>query len=204
MINLLNEKLKHPYFHTEWTVIGYENGKLQCVSDKSSTTEWITREYGLELYAEDQKRRADELEKENDILKHNIRVELDSNRNMYIRMCEEKLHADELSESNKWLLCSVDNLHDAIEELRASDTSNLITYIRCQINGKWTNLGLIAEEDEIKEHFEFVEGLLKEKERADELEHLIENYLYANRDSDVYAIQSEEEFREKYEKLKSR
>lgn len=48
--------------------------------------------------------------------------------------------------------------------------NEVVTYIRCQINGKWTNLGLIAEEDEIQEHFEFVEGLLKEKQRADELE----------------------------------
>lgn len=48
--------------------------------------------------------------------------------------------------------------------------NEVATYIRCQINGKWTNLGLIAEEGEIQEHFEFVEGLLKEKQRADELE----------------------------------
>lgn len=43
---------------------------------------------------EQQKQRADELEKQNDILKHNIRVELDSNRNMYIGMCEQKQRAD--------------------------------------------------------------------------------------------------------------
>lgn len=48
--------------------------------------------------------------------------------------------------------------------------TEVVTYIRCQINGKWTNLGLIAEEDEIQEHFEFVEGLLKEKQRTDQLE----------------------------------
>ncbi|TDL40565.1 hypothetical protein EVU91_01355 [Macrococcoides bohemicum] len=46
-----------------------------------------------DMYIE-QKQRADELEKQNDILKHNIRVELDSNRNMYISMCEEKQRAD--------------------------------------------------------------------------------------------------------------
>lgn len=43
---------------------------------------------------EQQKQRADELEKQNDILKHNIRVELDSSRDMYIGMCEQKLRAD--------------------------------------------------------------------------------------------------------------
>ncbi|TDM12673.1 hypothetical protein ERX55_10480 [Macrococcus bovicus] len=42
-----------------------------------------------------QRQRADELEKENDILKHNIRVELDSSRNMFSRMCKEKQRADE-------------------------------------------------------------------------------------------------------------
>ncbi len=41
-----------------------------------------------------QKQRADELEKQNDILKHNIRVELDSSRHMYIGMCEQKQRAD--------------------------------------------------------------------------------------------------------------
>ncbi|TDM49978.1 hypothetical protein ETI06_05755 [Macrococcoides goetzii] len=46
-----------------------------------------------QLY-EQQKLRADELEKQNDILKHNIRVELDSSRNMYIGMCEQKHRAD--------------------------------------------------------------------------------------------------------------
>lgn len=45
-----------------------------------------------------------------------------------------------------------------------------VTYIRCQINGKWTNLGIVAEENDIQEHFEFVEDLLNEKLRADELE----------------------------------
>ncbi|TDM39873.1 hypothetical protein ETI10_10540 [Macrococcoides goetzii] len=51
----------------------------------------------IALYAKEnneQKQRADELKKQNDILKHNIRVELDSSRNMYISMCEEKQRAD--------------------------------------------------------------------------------------------------------------
>ena len=49
-----------------------------------------------------------------------------------------------------------------------------ITYIRVKMNGKWTNLGIVAEEDEIKEHFGFVEDLLKQKERADELDYKLQ------------------------------
>lgn len=54
---------------------------------------FLESNYYKQLY-EQQKHRADELEKQNDILKHNIRVELDSNRSMYINMCDEKHRAD--------------------------------------------------------------------------------------------------------------
>ncbi|GEM_PF-6803405 len=68
--------------------------------------------------------------------------------------------------------------------------NEVATYIRYQINGKWTNLRLIAEEGEIQEHFEFIEGLLKEKQRADELENHVKNlemdcYLSRER-ADIY------------------
>ncbi|RXK19074.1 hypothetical protein [Macrococcus sp. DPC7161] len=48
--------------------------------------------------------------------------------------------------------------------------TEVVTYLRVNINGKWTNLGIVADETEIKEHFKFVEDLLMQKERADELE----------------------------------
>lgn len=48
--------------------------------------------------------------------------------------------------------------------------TEVVTYLRVNINGKWTNLGIVAEEDEIKEHFEFVEDLLMQKKVADRAE----------------------------------
>ncbi|UBH14866.1 hypothetical protein [Macrococcus armenti] len=83
---------------------------------------------------------------------------------------QQKQRADELSESNKWLLNRVDDLQETIENLHDNNLSDLVTYIRVNINDKWTNLGIVAEEDEIQEHFEFVDGLLKQKQRANELE----------------------------------
>ena len=63
MINLINETLIHPYINTKWHVIGFEKGMLECVSEDSVKVEYITKEFGLEMYAEQQKQRADELEK---------------------------------------------------------------------------------------------------------------------------------------------
>lgn len=63
MINLINETLMHPHINTKWTVVDCEKGMLKCVSEDSAKVEWITKEYGLEMYAEQQKQRADQLEK---------------------------------------------------------------------------------------------------------------------------------------------
>lgn len=41
-----------------------------------------------------------------------------------------------------------------------------------------------------------------EKQRVDELQDLIERFLYANRESDVYAICSEEDLLSEYERIK--
>lgn len=62
MINLINETLIHPHINTKWHVIGFEKGMLECVSEDSAKVEYITKEFGLEIYAEQQKQRADELE----------------------------------------------------------------------------------------------------------------------------------------------
>lgn len=62
MINLINETLIHPHINTKWTVVNCEKGMLECVSEDSAKVDWITKEYGLEMYAEQQKQRADELE----------------------------------------------------------------------------------------------------------------------------------------------
>ncbi|UBH21582.1 hypothetical protein LAU42_07200 [Macrococcus armenti] len=53
--------------------------------------------------------------------------------------------------------------------------TEVVTYIRVNINGKWTNLGIVANESEIDEHFDFVEDLLNEKQRADECCKVIDN-----------------------------
>lgn len=63
MINLINETLIHPHINTKWTVVNCEKGMLECVSEDSVKVEYITKEFGLEMYAEQQKQRADELEK---------------------------------------------------------------------------------------------------------------------------------------------
>lgn len=47
--------------------------------------------------------------------------------------------------------------------------TEVVTYLRVNINGKWTNLGIVAEENDIQEHFEFVEGLLKQKQQINNL-----------------------------------
>lgn len=52
--------------------------------------------------------------------------------------------------------------------------SEVVTYLRVNINGKWTNLGIVADENEINEHFEFVQDLLNQKQRADELQILLD------------------------------
>lgn len=41
----------------------------------------------------------------------------------------------------------------------------------------------------------------QQKQRADELQELIERFLYANKESDIYAIQNEEEFLNEYKQL---
>lgn len=66
--------------------------------------------------------------------------------------------------------------------------SGIATYIRVNINGKWTNLGIIAEdESELQEHFWFVQDLLEQKHRAGELESRIklmrDNYLLMLKDA---------------------
>ncbi|UBH10094.1 hypothetical protein [Macrococcus armenti] len=62
MINLINETLIHPHINTKWTVVNCDKGMLECVSEDSVKVEYITKEFGLEMYAEQQKQRADELE----------------------------------------------------------------------------------------------------------------------------------------------
>ncbi|UTH07945.1 hypothetical protein [Macrococcoides canis] len=47
--------------------------------------------------------------------------------------------------------------------------TEVVTYLRVNINDKWTNLGIVAEENEIQEHFDFVEGLLKQKQQINNL-----------------------------------
>lgn len=52
-------------------------------------------------------------------------------------------------------------------------------------------------------HIRKLENLLSdEKQRADELQDLIERFLYVNRESDVYAICSEEELLSEYKRIK--
>lgn len=63
MINLINETLIHPHINTKWHVIGFDKGMLECVSEDSVKVEYITKEFGLEMYAEQQKQRADECHK---------------------------------------------------------------------------------------------------------------------------------------------
>lgn len=66
-----------------------------------------------------QKQRADELEKQNDILKHNIRVELDSNRHMYIGMCEQKHRANRAEK--RWSALKERMEHDEKEAFGEGD-----------------------------------------------------------------------------------
>lgn len=47
--------------------------------------------------------------------------------------------------------------------------TEVVTYIRVNINGKWTNLGIVADESEIDEHFDFVEDLLNKKQQINNL-----------------------------------
>lgn len=52
-------------------------------------------------------------------------------------------------------------------------------------------------------HIRKLENLLSdEKQRADELQDIIERFLYANRESDIYAICSEQELVNEYERIK--
>ncbi|RAI79685.1 hypothetical protein BFS35_011100 [Macrococcoides goetzii] len=72
MINLIGEKLYHPHLNAEYTVINFERGLLKVKSNNSDVTEWLSVQQGLELYAEQQKRRADRAEKRWEILKEKI------------------------------------------------------------------------------------------------------------------------------------
>ncbi|QNR07802.1 hypothetical protein [Macrococcoides canis] len=47
--------------------------------------------------------------------------------------------------------------------------TEVVTYLRVNINGKWTNLGIVANESEIDEHFNFVEDLLNKKQQINNL-----------------------------------
>lgn len=54
----------------------------------------------------------------------------------------------------------------------------------------------------MERHIKKLENLLcEEKQRADDLQDIIERFLYANKESDIYAIQNEEEFLNEYKKL---
>lgn len=92
---------------------------------------------------EQQKQRADELEKQNDILKHNIRVELDSNRSMYINMCDEKLRADRAEKRWSELKDTVNEFHQEaiIEVSKCKDEGDKgIVYACEKILGKISDL----------------------------------------------------------------
>lgn len=92
---------------------------------------------------EQQKQRADELEKQNNILKHNIRVELDSSRNMYIGMCGEKLRADRAEKRWSELKDTVNEFHQEaiIEVSKCKDEGDKGIVYSCEkILGKISDL----------------------------------------------------------------
>ncbi|MBC9873677.1 hypothetical protein [Macrococcoides bohemicum] len=45
--------------------------------------------------------------------------------------------------------------------------SEVQTFLRVKINGKWTNLGIVADEKDIKDHFEYVQDLIECKNNWD-------------------------------------
>lgn len=84
-----------------------------------------------------------------------------------------------------------------------------ITYTVKDIDNKviWVNGGgylLTDDLDKFETPYEspdYKQLYEQQKQRADELQDIIERFLYANRESDVYAICSEEELLSEYERL---
>jgi len=54
----------------------------------------------------------------------------------------------------------------------------------------------------VSQHTIYKNWYEQQKQRADELQDIIERFLYANRESDVYAICNEEELLSEYERIK--
>lgn len=128
----------------EWTVIdvtGCDDTLIARTKDGEDNVFFQSTVY--KSWYEQQKLRVDELEKQNDILKHNIRVELDSSRNMYIRMCEEKHRADRAEKRWSELKNTVKEFHQEaiIEVSKCKDEGDKgIVYACKKILGKISDL----------------------------------------------------------------
>lgn len=64
MFNLIGETLKHPFTGGRWRVISTEGEYVQLTD--GTTKDYVPRVQALEMYAEQQKQRADEAEKRAD------------------------------------------------------------------------------------------------------------------------------------------
>ncbi|MDJ1156041.1 hypothetical protein QNJ24_07945 [Macrococcus caseolyticus] len=85
------------YDETIYTVVNIEDEHVRVINSTGTQLMQVRKDF-IDVVEQsiDYKQRADELEKQNNMLNYNIRAELDAKSNIYIAMNEEKLRADEL------------------------------------------------------------------------------------------------------------
>lgn len=123
MTNIGDKVKLKKYDETIYTVVNVEDEHVRVIDGTGTQLMQVRKDFVdvVEQYI-DYKQRADELEKQNNMLNYNIRAELDAKSNIYIAMNEEKLRADELEK--RWSKL-VDVLKKKYEyyKVRADDES---------------------------------------------------------------------------------